>query len=143
MLTDTSAPTRETPERRARRASVNELLYIIGSNGRRFFYSPSSNRYAHFLSRRGRLVLCDHYSGVLIYMHQPPSNPWHGFSGGGTLKHVAQQLKHFIWTGTPIQPRIFGPWPTWYCDGDPWGYGAAMAVVRQEAQQRGIIAEVS
>jgi hypothetical protein len=58
---------------------------------------------------------------------------WRGFSEGGTLRSLVEQLRDYIRTGKQVHPQSFGPWPQWYCDGDLWGYGDDMQQVRDKA----------
>jgi hypothetical protein len=43
--------------------------------------------------------------------------------------------------GTMMSARVFGPFPGWLSDGDPWGYGEDMERVREEAVRLGICAD--
>lgn len=107
---------------------VNEAVKVIGSHGRRFFYSKIYDRYALMeIDARGRLWWIDEYTDQRIYTHY--NGRWCQFSNGGTLHGLVIHFKNFVQTGEPM-PRVFGPWPQWYCDGDLWGYGDDMQKVR-------------
>ena len=126
-------------EDRASRASkVNELIRAIGDNGRRFFYNKNADRYAEFeVDGRGRCWIIDEFQGCRIYTHQKGS--WNGFSNGGTLLDLAKAFRNFIVEGRQIRNSL-GPWPDWYCDGDLWGYGGSMELVRAKATELGVMA---
>ncbi len=124
--------------------ACNKLLTAIGNRGRRFFYhrpmDKESARYARFELRRGAVYFVDDYSGKAIYTAWT-RDTWRGFSGGGTLRGVVIKLSEFIRTGSTIAPGNFGPWPSWICGSDLWGYGAAaMQEVRQAALDAGVVA---
>jgi hypothetical protein len=115
---------------------VNELVKVIGSCGRRFFYYPPKDRYAALeIDGRGRIWWVDDYTQKRIYTHY--RYDWRGFSHGGTMRSLVICFRDFITKGKCVR-NAFGPWPDWYCDGDLWGYGEAMKTVRAEAQRLGI-----
>jgi hypothetical protein len=86
----------------------------------------------------GRVWFVDAYSQARIYPHHTAGR-WRGFSGGDTLCDVVIRLRDFILTGKQAG-NSFGPWPEWYSQGDPWGYGADMQVIYLAAVRLGIIA---
>ena len=79
----------------------------------------------------------DGYREDRIYTHYTRGR-WRGFSEGGTLRDLVIRLRDFITKGTTVG-RVFGPYPDWYCDGDPWGYGADMKRVFDAAVEMGIV----
>jgi hypothetical protein len=121
-------------------AHANRLLEEIAAHGRHFFRHPKTGAISHFQLSDGRLWFHDYY-GRVIYMHQPGNGRWRGFSEGGTLRALVQDLKHYIWNNTPLPTSHLGPWPQWYCEGDPWEYGDAMDRIRQRARTLGILRE--
>jgi len=117
---------------------VNQALEAIASNGRRFFYHE--NRVSKMeVDARGRVWFVDSYSQRRIFTHCPFSR-WRGFTNGGTLKALVCHFRDFITKAKPVPAHCFGPWPEWYCDGDLWGYGEDMALVRSAAVKIGIVA---
>lgn len=122
-----------TKKDRADRA--NQLLAAIAGCGRKFFWH--NGRTSRFeVDDRGRIWFIDSYREVRIYTHY--EGRWRGFSEGGTLRGLITQLRDFIRSGT--EPTInLGPWPDWICNGDLWGYGADMDVVRQAARNAGVV----
>ena len=102
-----------------RLAIANEIIRIISSHGRRFFHHEG--RISQFsLDDRGKLWLTDKYTKKRIYVAY--KYRWRGFSNGGTLRCLIENLRDFIQRGDAIR-RHFGPWPDHLCDGDLWGYG--------------------
>lgn len=117
-------------ERRRRVEIANRFLRIISSHGRRFFYFEG--RVSHFeLDKRDRVWFIDKYRGSRLWTHQ---HRWgYRFTEGGTLLTLCRVLRDYIMARGPLPTSIYylGPWPSWVND-DPWGYGAAMDVVRAE-----------
>lgn len=125
-------------DKRDRIDKVNQMIRAIGDRGRRFFYSKSKDRYASVeVDHRGRVWWIDDYTGRRIYTHY--RYRWQGFSHGGTLQDLVGHFRDFIAKGKPVPARCFGPWPSYYCDGDLWGYGEDMEAVRVAAKELGII----
>ncbi|MBQ0916990.1 hypothetical protein KBW71_00800 [Hydrogenophaga aromaticivorans] len=118
--------------------ACNALIETIGSCGRAFFRSKSSDKFARFeLEESGRLWFVDDYSQKRIYMNNT-GHPWVGFSHGGTLRDLVATLSQHIRTGEPARLNL-GPWPQWVCGGDLWGYGPeAMERVRRHARELGL-----
>jgi len=99
---------------------ANDLIKVIASHGRRFFFYGGSNvydphtkasvfvpanRYARFELRSGRLWFIDDYSQRAIYMHKTGfRNKWRGFSHGGTLRALVEDMRDYILASTPV-PR--------------------------------------
>jgi hypothetical protein len=135
------------PNRQERLKRANELIGVIASVGRRFFYHPFKyddgfveERVSCFmeLDDTWRLWFIDGYTQRPIYMHQASWRPWRGFTEGGTLRRLVQDLARYILTGR-LLGRHFGPWPDHYCGGDLWAYGADMEKVREAAHRLGIV----
>ncbi len=126
--------TMQDKEKRLQQA--NALLETISRHGRRFF--QHEGRVAKLeLDKRSRVWLIDAYSQRRIYTHHP--GRWRGFTGGGTLRSLIEQLRTYITWGTPLPGRALGPWPEWICGGDLWGYGEEMQAVRLAASALGLI----
>jgi hypothetical protein len=110
---------------------ANLVIGAIAAHGRRFFYSgPGSDHRCHIhparvamfeIDRQGRLRFRDDYTDVPVLVTS--RGEWKGFSHGGTLKRLVRDLADYIRTGKPISPGHCGPWPSWQCGGDLWGYG--------------------
>lgn len=119
--------------RQARVFVANQLIQVIASHGRRFFHHKNLVSRLE-LDRRGRVWLIDKYTSAHIYTHYRGN--WRGFTEGGTLRNLIEQLRDYIMGRRPDLPlELLGPWPKWYCDGDLWGYGDDMAKVRAKAAE--------
>ncbi|WAC26378.1 hypothetical protein [Ancylobacter sp. SL191] len=120
----------ETPRQRLTHA--NALIAAISRHGRRFFHDTRSGRIARFeIDLAGRLWLRDEYTNRRVYVAY--RGHWRHFSNGGTLRRLIECIAAFIRSGRPVPASVFGPWPTWICDGDLWGYGKpAMDALRAE-----------
>lgn len=118
-------------QREHRTEEMNELLRVIASCGRKFF--QHEGRIASFqLDKRSRVWFRDAYTEALIYTHGPRT--WRKFTLGGTMQTLVVYMRKYIMTKERIPPGTFGPWPSWYCDGDLWGYGEDMEIVREAAR---------
>lgn len=117
---------------------ANILLQVIARKGRGFFRFKDNIAY-FWLDGRGRIWFRDECSGKNIYTHY--TGRWKHFTGGGDLRNLIIQLRDYITTGKKIlYPNIsLGPWPDWFCDGDVWGYGNDMLIVRDWAWKLGIL----
>lgn len=122
-----------------RAARANALIKAISGCGRKFFAYPDHHGVSRFeVDGRGRIWFVDGYTGRRIYLHY---KYWQrGFSEGGTLRALICALREFIATGEPIPSSHLGPWPQYICDGDLWGYGDNMQIVRACAAELNIIA---
>src|SRR3546814_9147698 len=110
--------------------NANKILDAIAAHWRRFFYNERAQRVSSFrLSPSGSLYFMDHYLGAMI---QPlDEKGWDGFTNGGTLRALVEDLAQYIDTGRPIPSGHFGPWSPTLSRGDLWGYGVSeMAKVR-------------
>ena len=122
--------------RRERLAKANKAIEIIASYGRRFFYDRKTDHVARIeMDERGRLWWIDEYSFARIYMHNP--GRWRGFTHGGTMSDLAIHLRNYVMHGK-LLPRHALYWPQHYCDGDLWGYGADMQIVRNKLHALGV-----
>lgn len=144
----------------ARLDHANALIKIIASHGRRFFWhggvnrwNPSTNtstfepadRYARLELRRGRVYFIDDYSEKAIYTHKTTfENKWRGFSHGGTLRALVEDMRDYILHGTPI-PRwkiVIQQLGAKGLEGNIWGYDVDGAqAVRDAAYALPIIAQ--
>lgn len=119
-------------------AHVNELLSWISGMGRGFFADGGHGdpRVDCFeVDERGRIWFRSVWLDRRIYTHH---RRWRGFHHGGTLLDLCKDLARHIQTGDPLTKGL-GPWPDWYCDGDPWDYGKdAMHSIRHKAAELGI-----
>lgn len=119
--------------RSSRAAKVNKLIQTIGGCGRRFFYFPSDDRYAEIkVDKRGRVWWIDEYTIVSIYLNY---KYWgKGFSNGGTLRDLVNGFRDYVMHGKKLRWNVFGPWPKDFCNGDLWGYGEDMGMIRVQAK---------
>lgn len=116
-----------------RAAHANELIDVIARHGRRFFHNQRHQRNARIELRNGRVYFIDDYSGKAIYTHRTTfENRWRGFSHGGTLRSLIEQLRDYIMNGTLLSRWVIAPAYA-NSDGDIWGYGPAAEAVRAEA----------
>lgn len=136
-----------------RLAHANELIRIIASHGRRFFFvtrfhsdrfggiweSPAG-RMAMLTLRRGRVYHFDEYTGKTIYTHWTPfGNQWNGFHHGGTLRNLIEKMRDYVMKGEQIHLDFIAPTMR---DGKSnlWGYDREAAfIVRTEAAKLPII----
>jgi len=122
-------------ERKTRLQNANELIKTIAGCGRKFF--KYANGISHFeLDQRWRIWFVNAWNGKRIYLHY---RYWR-CPEGGTLRDLINALKRYIQHGEKIPRHHLGPFPEWYSDGDPWGYGHDMEQVRNKALELGIIA---
>lgn len=122
-------------------ADVNYLILQISMFGRRFFYSKRFNRVAKFeVTMDGRLWFRDDYTDKRIYVAY--KGHWRGFSHGGTLRRLVDDMAKYIGTGELIPAGHFGPWPDYIGgDGDLWGYGLdTMLMLRNAIKPRKCVA---
>jgi len=148
-----SAAADKTAERAARVLAANQLLRVIGSHGRRFFHYGGSqvldratgeshfepaDRYAYFeLDARGKLWFVDDYSQKRICMQRTGFvGQWRGFSHGGTLRALVEDIAAYISRGMPV-PRwriVIESQGRSGVAGNVWGYSEQAALaVRAEA----------
>jgi hypothetical protein len=84
--------------------NANELIRIIGSHGRRFFYSKERDTFARLELRNGRVWWVDDYRGGEVYTHRTGlHNSWRGFSHGGTLRSLVEDMRDYITSGRKIE----------------------------------------
>lgn len=104
---------------------ANALIKVISDHGRRFFFNPRDNRVAFLdLGSRGGVYFNDDYRGARIYTNKTTfGNEWRGFSHGGTLKNLIEQMRDYILTGQQIPLGWIAPKRIMDGGGDMWGYG--------------------
>ena len=124
------------PEKTERLAKANQAIEIIARFGRKFFSHHLFITRLE-LDQRGLVWLIDGYSHKRIYPYG--NHRWKGFSEGGTLRALIIALRNYISKGDLVPPQHFGPWPKWYSEGEPWGYGEDMVKVREEVGKLGIL----
>lgn len=126
--------------REDRLETANEIIRIVASHGRRFFSQDEdsiermrSPRISKFVvhPETGHLWFLDKFAEEWIYVAH--AGRWAGFSEGGTLRALVENLRDFINFGARIK-KHFGPWPPWVCGGDVWGYGEAAETMRAELE---------
>jgi len=86
--------------------------------------------------RRGRVFYLDSYTGKAIYTHKTTwSNDWKGFSNGGTLRSLVEDMRDYVLNGTPISRWKIGiPRDADSLDNNIWGYDEAdLKLVRDAA----------
>lgn len=134
-------------QKQARLEHANALIEIIASHGRRFFWhkgssrvagdaSSSAGRVAKLTLLRGRVYHIDEYSGKAIYTHRAGfGNDWRGFSHGGTLRSLVEDMRDYIMTGTPIarETIVIRQLASKGLEGNIWGYDVAAATAVREA----------
>lgn len=109
---------------------ANAIILSMSGHGRRFFYNSKHDRVARFeIDSAGRLRFRDEYTDKCIALIH--GGKWRGFTNGGTMRAIIEDLAQYIRTGKKIRNH-FGPWPDWICDGDLWGYGDDAGKVRAE-----------
>ncbi len=118
-----------------RLAHVNALIKVISDHGRRFFYNGTNNRIAMlYMADSGRLYWIDDYNGKHIYTGtvEGYEHKWRGFSHGGTLRDLVQQMVLYVQKGVKIRRYYIAP--------DHWGYDTdAMLNTRDAAFKLPII----
>jgi len=97
------SPTQSAKESRLQHA--NELIKIIASHGRRFFYNATTGKYGRLELRKGRVWWINDYKDFEVYLHNTGfGNEWRGFTHGGTLRSLVEDMRDYIMTGKTI-PR--------------------------------------
>ena len=93
-------------DKQARLQHANDLIKIIGSHGRRFFYNKERDVFARLELRNGRLWWIDDYRGAEVYiLNTGFRRHWRGFSHGGTLRALVEDIREYITKGTRIPGR--------------------------------------
>jgi len=80
---------------------VNKAVVQIASYGRRFFYTPKTNKVACMKADgAGHLKWVDNYTEKTMPIIV--GGRWDGFSNGGTLKSLVEAFAHYVRTGEAI-----------------------------------------
>ena len=117
-----------------RTEQINQVIRIIGSHGRRFFFNQAANRSARMeVDQRGTVWFIDDHSSQRIFTHKTNwGGRWRGFSHGGTLRSLVEGFRDYIRTGEPMHPGYLGP--ERFDDSNIWGYDIeGMHAVREQA----------
>ncbi|HHH9443048.1 TPA: hypothetical protein ACP32N_005036 [Pseudomonas aeruginosa] len=125
----------------ARLEHANQLIQLIARHGRRFFYDQQSDTTARLeLDHRGRVWFHDHYSKARVYTHPATfGNRWRGFTHGGTLRNLVEEMRDYVATGRQLPVSILGP-QRLSDRSNIWGYEeSAMDKVRTEGSKLPII----
>jgi len=115
--------------------SVNELILVIASCGRKLFEHNGMVSTLE-LSKGGRVYFIDCQTKKRIYTHHRTMT-WAGFSGNHIMKNLVDLLRDFIISGVTMKAEFFQP------EMDrkfkkPWGYGEDILLIRDVAIQLGI-----
>ena len=107
---------------------VNDLIKVIGSHGRRFFYNTMADRFARMeMDAKGKLWWVDDYQGTRVCIEKMGGyeTRWQGFSHGGTLKSLVQDMRDYVKRDEALS--------LWKIAPECWGYGeeAAKATKKQ------------
>jgi len=112
-----------------RAETANAFIRVISEHGREFF--RRGNRVSYFtVDARGYVWFVDSYRNIPIYTHY--RGRWRNFSQGGTQRNLVISLRDYICGRAPLPVNQLGPWPDWYSEGDPWGYGEPMVAIRSQ-----------
>lgn len=124
---------KDLAQTRERVAHVNQLIEVIATHGRRFFYCQMKERTAKvWLSADDQVMWQDDYTGQSFALPKGEfkKDP-KGFSHGGTLRALVESLGHYIHTGRTLHP---GRMSADMGQGlDLWGYGAEAVVALRQA----------
>lgn len=113
---------------------ANDLIKVISSHGRRFFFDKATGNIASLhLDVRGRVWFKDDYSGKLIYTHHTAiTSRWQGFSHGGTLRSLVEAMRDYITKGQPLSQGWIAPERV-TPGSNIWGYSNEDAAAVREA----------
>ncbi|MNR71831.1 hypothetical protein D3C71_25090 [compost metagenome] len=119
--------------------NANALLRVIAAHGRRFFYSPQYDRVARLeLDPRGVIWFVDHYTDKRVYVSKTgfSGSRWDGFTSGGTLRSLVEDLRDYISSGQLLHRGVIAPMRLREADGNIWGYDVDSArIVREQAYE--------
>lgn len=126
--------------RESRAIIANEFIRIIANCGRRFFHHEQSVS-CFIVDDRGRVWFVDKFTKKHIACFTRYWWRWspRGFSEGGTLLALCRYLTRYVADGATFTASHLGPFPLWYSNGDPWGYGKDMDQVREAANRLGLM----
>lgn len=134
--------TEKESQRQLRLQRANAIIVTISNCGRHFFRQSIDGRVSKFeIAENGRLYFRDKYSDHRLPCSHTKGRAWQQhFTEGGTLKSLIEAIANYIKTGETISLFFFGPWAATTCNGDLWGYGDDMELVREHAKRLGIVA---
>ncbi len=118
--------------RHLRASNVNSLLCFIAERGQHFF--EHNNKVSHFeIDEDGKISWLDEgtleRTTAVRYLES-----WNHFSEEEQIFFLVKDLWDHIATGDLVDRLHFGPWPKFFHNGDPWGYGLeTMADIRDAA----------
>lgn len=128
--------------------AANAVIEAISDHGRRFFHYRDPATGDERVTRieqtlAGRLVLIDCYTGARVAMVE--GRRWKGFTQGGTMRRLVEELVVFIRAGRLVRPGHFALAPT-SLGHEPgsniWGYDAeAFAAVQVAVIATGAVAQ--
>lgn len=126
-------PIVDLPILQARVEHANALIQVIAAHGRRFFFNAGQNAFASMsVDSNGVVWIQDDYTRMLVNT-MPRDTAWKGFSHGGTLRSLVEDMRDYIVTGNTIALGTLGP-ERMFNAGNIWGYEQdQMAAVRIEA----------
>jgi hypothetical protein len=155
----TDARKQRAEQKLQRLAHANALIRIIASHGRRFFWHGGSHtwdpvakgwrlvpadRYARLVLRNGRVYLIDDYTEKAVYTHKAGfGNGWRGFSHGGTLRSLVEDMRDYVMKGEriPEWKIVIARMSSKGLEDNIWGYDEESAIkVRELACALPIIA---
>ena len=130
----------KSQEKQQRLDHANELIQIIASHGRKFFFNEKKNQTASMIIVNGRVFFIDDFTGKAIYTHKTGfCHYWRGFSHGGTLKNLVEMMRDYVTKGVQI-PEYYLGCERSFTNGNIWGYSPdEMQAVREKALMLPII----
>ena len=78
---------------------VNQIIELISTKGRRFFYNTKTNFTSKVFEKNKKIYFIDDYNLEEIPLHLESGGKWNKFSHGGTLKALLLDFNDFITTG--------------------------------------------
>lgn len=113
---------------------VNELIELISSIDRRFFYSKSKDKVAKFIEGKTTVFYIDDYTQETIHLRNVCKDG--GFSHGGTLWGLVHDFKEWIITGKHSNSR--NGYGGLYCP--HWGYTEeSMKRIQEKGKEIGFL----
>lgn len=112
---------------------ANQLIQIIAAHGRQFFRCSKTGNVARMeVDSRGRVWFHDYYTQKRIFTHETPfGNKWRGFTSGGTLRSLVEDIRDYIVSGKLLSRGLIGPQR--FDSSNIWGYEpTAMEACRSE-----------
>ncbi|EGO5453273.1 hypothetical protein [Listeria monocytogenes] len=123
-------------DKELRLQKANELIVLIATTGRRFFYYGEENRVSHFLFKNnGHIYFKDCYTRKEINTsHYRYFSPY--FTDGGTMQALVQELADYIRNDEPTSgQRGYGG-----VYGESWAYPESdMKKIQEKAIEIGFV----